>query len=103
MNTKYIGKYEGAVEIYEISLDEYLTMTQKERQRNDVIYMIKEDRNAMRGGKLFGTIREDMKHLDTVTLGATYNAIYSKQLRAIKKKSIETWDKQPEVSETIEG
>ena len=75
---EYVGRYNG-IEIYECALDDYLKLVAKERNRKDMIYMIAEDRNAMLGGRLFGTINEKRKWLEEVKGGASYGVIYRKR------------------------
>lgn len=82
-----LGRYNG-IEVHECTLNEYFAMTSAEKNSEEKIYMIIEDRNAIRGGKLFGTIREDLKRLDEVPQSQrlSYTVVYGKQWRAWKKR-----------------
>ena len=74
---EYIGKYYGT-EIYGLSLNDFMALEEEEKNAKDKIYMIAEDRRAIKDGMVFGTITENHKRLDTIPNKIHWTLAYAK-------------------------
>lgn len=92
---EYIGKYYGT-EIYGLSFNDFMALGEEEKNTKDKIYMIAEDRHAIKEGMVFGVITENHKRLDTVPNKIHWTIAYAKQ-----KKEWEDASKVEVISERI--
>lgn len=75
---EYIGKYYGT-EIYGLSFNDFMALGEEEKNAKDKIYMIAEDRRAIKEGMVFGVITENHKRLDTMPNKIHWTIAYAKQ------------------------
>lgn len=85
INTGYLGKYQG-VPIYTISFKDFYALPKVERDTQELIYMIQEDRHVITGGKVFGSITIDGKRLNTSTAALDWHITYAPMITKIRKE-----------------
>lgn len=85
INTGYLGKYQG-IPIYTISFKDFYALPKVERDTQELIYMIQEDRHVITGGKVFGSITIDGKRLNTATAALDWHITYAPMITKIRKE-----------------
>ena len=85
INTGYLGKYQG-IPIYTISFKDFYALPKVERDTQELIYMIQEDRHVITGGKVFGNITIDGKRLNTATAALDWHITYAPMITKIRKE-----------------
>lgn len=85
INTGYLGKYQG-IPIYTISFKDFYALPKAERDTQELIYMIQEDRHVITGGKVFGNITIDGKRLNTATAALDWHITYAPMITKIRKE-----------------
>ena len=85
INTGYLGKYQG-IPIYTISFKDFYALPKAERDTQELIYMIQEDRHVITGGKVFGSITIDGKRLNTATAALDWHITYAPMITKIRKE-----------------
>lgn len=106
VNNNYIGTYKG-LEIYRITLDDFLNLTSAEQNTKEKIHLITNDRQVITNGKVFGTVTNDNKRLDTRT-ALPWQVVYAVQLakkNELKKREEEKKQRKIVVTErpTVEN
>lgn len=76
--SEYFGKYRG-VPVYRVSFEEFFSMENSERRNAQKIWMINEDKRAIRNGQVFGVVNEQTRRLDEVK-PLDYKSVYAKQI-----------------------
>lgn len=101
-----LGAYEGK-EVYVISKREFLfEISDQERNRTDIMWMIGEDRRLIHGGMVVGQVTPNLKSVNDLK-PLSYNIVYGTAIRNSKPQVTETKEaaKQTLVSEraTVEA
>lgn len=85
--SEYFGKYRG-VPVYRVSFEEFFSMENSERRNAQKIWMINEDKRAIRNGQVFGVVNEQTRRLDEIK-PLDYKSVYAKQIDEFGRKERE--------------